>query len=98
MNIFLKNVLHFNYKYFENIGNGSTVKGINDLDLKSLTFISPPLKEQQKIATILSDMDQEIEQLELRIAKAKQVKAGMMQQLLTGKIRLVQPQPVQVTK
>lgn len=45
--------------------------------------------EQKRIATILTDMDLEIEQLEFKIDKAKKVKQGMMQELLTGKIRLV---------
>lgn len=52
--------------------------------------ISLPTKQQQiQIATILSDMDQEIEQLEQQLAKYKQIKQGLMQNLLTGKIRLV---------
>jgi len=50
----------------------------------------PPSKaEQIAIATILSDMDAEIEALETKRAKYEQVKQGMMQQLLTGKIRLI---------
>lgn len=46
------------------------------------------LEEQTAIATILSDMDAEIEALQAKLQKAKQVKQGAMQQLLTGKIRL----------
>ncbi|HIP48998.1 MAG TPA: restriction endonuclease subunit S, partial [Lutibacter sp.] len=46
-------------------------------------------QEQTRIATILSDMDAEIETLEKKLAKYKQVKQGLMQVLLTGKIRLV---------
>ena len=54
------------------------------------TIIQLPAKEEQTaIASILSDMDNEIEALEQKLAKARQVKQGMMQQLLTGKIRLV---------
>ncbi len=45
--------------------------------------------EQSRIATILTDIDIEIENLEKKLAKAKKVKKGMMQQLLTGKIRLI---------
>ena len=48
-------------------------------------------KEQTAIATILSDMDAEIEALEKQLSKTQQIKQGMMQQLLTGKIRLVRP-------
>lgn len=49
----------------------------------------PKPEEQTRIATILSDMDEEIAQLETKLAKAKQIKQGMMQELLTGRIRLV---------
>ena len=48
----------------------------------------PSLKEQRAIATILSDMDTEIEALENRKAKTVAIKQGMMQVLLTGKTRL----------
>jgi type I restriction enzyme S subunit len=49
----------------------------------------PNIKEQTQITTILSDMDAEIEQLEQKLSKYKMVKQGLMQNLLTGKIRLV---------
>ncbi len=48
----------------------------------------PPLPEQRAIATILSDMDTEIAALERRLDKTRAIKQGMMQQLLTGSIRL----------
>ena len=54
------------------------------------TVIKLPVKEEQTaIASILSDMDNEIETLEQKLTKARQIKQGIMQQLLTGKIRLV---------
>jgi type I restriction enzyme S subunit len=54
------------------------------------TEISIPTKEgQTSIATILSDMDTEISALETKLEKYKKLKLGMMQNLLTGKIRLV---------
>lgn len=46
-------------------------------------------EEQRAIANVLSDMDSEIEQLEKKLAKYQQIKQGMMQELLTGRIRLV---------
>ncbi|MBW3760334.1 restriction endonuclease subunit S [Aeromonas jandaei] len=52
----------------------------------------PSNKEQTAIATILSDMDSELQALEQKLAKARDVKQGMMQQLLTGRIRLPLPQ------
>ncbi|MGC2111546.1 MAG: hypothetical protein WA655_18665 [Candidatus Korobacteraceae bacterium] len=45
--------------------------------------------EQAAIATVLADMDAELEMLELRLAKTRNLKQGMMQELLTGRIRLL---------
>ena len=57
---------------------------------RNMTIAFPKSKkEQNRIATVLSDMDKEIENLENQLAKYKQVKQGLMQNLLTGKIRLV---------
>ncbi len=53
-------------------------------------YVFVPLKaEQNRIATILSDMDAEIEAMEKKLEKYRQIKQGMMQELLTGRIRLV---------
>ena len=49
----------------------------------------PNVSEQKAITTVLSDMDTEIEALEHRRDKARQIKQGMMQELLTGRTRLV---------
>ncbi len=49
----------------------------------------PPVPEQTAIAAILSDMDAEIAALEAKLGKARQIKQGMMHNLLTGRIRLV---------
>ncbi|ENG4185819.1 restriction endonuclease subunit S [Providencia rettgeri] len=51
-------------------------------------LISNSQEEQTAIATILSDMDDEIQALEQRLGKTRQIKQGMMQELLTGKTRL----------
>jgi type I restriction enzyme S subunit len=51
--------------------------------------VPPTLGEQTAIATILSDMDSEIEALESKPSKARKIKQGMMQALLTGRIRLI---------
>lgn len=56
--------------------------------LKERTFFSPDLKEQTAIATILSDVDSEIEKLKQKRDKYIMLKQGMMQQLLTGRIRI----------
>ncbi|MDB4432021.1 restriction endonuclease subunit S [Akkermansiaceae bacterium] len=60
--------------------------------LEELLHFASNEDEQTAIATILSDMDAEIAALETKLAKARQVKQGMMQELLTGNIRLIQSQ------
>jgi type I restriction enzyme S subunit len=57
--------------------------------LKEREFVAPPLPEQTAIAAVLSDMDAEIGALKERVSKARDVKQGMMQELLTGRIRLI---------
>ena len=59
--------------------------------MRALEVRLPRVEEQQTIATVLSDMDTEVEALEYRREKTRQIKQGMMQQLLTGRIRLVKP-------
>jgi type I restriction enzyme S subunit len=51
--------------------------------------LPPTIQEQTAIATVLSDMDTEIDALESKLAKAREIKQGMMQELLTGKTRFV---------
>jgi type I restriction enzyme S subunit len=50
--------------------------------------LPPDLREQSAISAVLSEIDDELQLLEARLAKASNLKQGMMQQLLTGKIRL----------
>ena len=56
--------------------------------LTDMPIVLPPKEEQIAIATILSDMDTEIQALEQRLSKTRQIKQGMMQELLTGRTRL----------
>ncbi len=67
----------------------SAQPGLSVSKLLALECIVPRLPEQTAIAAILSDMDAEIVALEAKLAKARQLKQGMMQELLTGRIRLV---------
>lgn len=67
---------------------GSTRKRIGLTDLKNITFLSPELPEQQKIASVLTNADKEVQLLELQLADLKQEKKALMQQLLTGKRRV----------
>ncbi|MEG4595180.1 restriction endonuclease subunit S [Microcoleus sp. F8_C2] len=62
---------------------------INKTDFESILIILPSIAEQKAIAQILSDMDAEIEALEQKRDKYKAIKQGMMQELLTGRTRLV---------
>lgn len=82
----------FDAKYFRNnLIASSTVSAntnINQPSLRKLLLILPTKEEQTAIARILSDMDEEINKLEEKFAKYQKIKNGMMQQLLTGKIRL----------
>ena len=70
-------------------GQGDAVVHIHTDALSSISIMIPNIEEQQAIAEILIGMDKEIELLERKLEKYRQVKQGMMQQLLTGKIRLV---------
>lgn len=72
------------------MASGSSVLNLNKEIVKDV-FINCPvsIEEQTRIATILSDMDNEIQTLETKLEKYKKVKLGMMQNLLTGKVRLL---------
>ena len=69
--------------------NTTALPSLNAKILGEMTLVVPPLPEQTAIATILSDMDTELAELESQLAKARQIKQGMMQELLTGRIRLL---------
>lgn len=80
---------------WHNYNEASGVPSLNAKTIESILVKLPPPdengkpKEQTAIANILSDMDDEIAALEAKLAKARQIKIGMMQELLTGRIRLV---------
>ncbi len=74
----------------ERFATGSGVPTLNRNDVHSFKVKIPLNKdEQETIAQILIDLDAEIEALERKLAKYKQIKQGMMQSLLTGKVRLL---------
>jgi len=73
----------------KSIAQGSTRYNISKRALLELVVTLPSKDEQTAIAKILSDMDAEITTLEARRDKTKALKQGMMQELLTGRIRLV---------
>ena len=69
--------------------SGSSINNLNPSDIEDFKFHIPSNPEQKAIAQILSDMDAEITQLETKKEKYQAIKQGMMQELLTGKTRLV---------
>lgn len=75
-------------KLLKNVKAGSHQNLILD-DIRKITIPMPTIKEQKAIVQILSDMDSEIEALETHLQKTQNLKQGMMQELLTGKIRLI---------
>jgi len=91
-----KYILYYMSNFFGPYAMENTVKATVD-SLRLPTFqnfvihLPPTMEEQEAIAEILTDMDAEIAALERRLEKTKAIKQGMMQQLLTGRIRLVDP-------
>lgn len=77
-------------KHCDSVKTSSAIPHISPNDIRSFTIPIPPtMEEQMEIADTLSIMDIEIEALEKKLEKHKLLKQGMMQNLLTGKIRLV---------
>jgi type I restriction enzyme, S subunit len=77
-------------RFLKKLQAGSTIFHLYQKDFASFEFLAPDtIKEQTAIAEILSDMDAEIETLEKKLTKTRLLKRGMMQELLTGKTRLI---------
>ncbi len=68
--------------------SGTTFFGLSQAAIGNYPVLLPPMEEQIRIATVLSDMDTEIAVLEAKLTKSRNLKQGMMQELLTGRIRL----------
>ncbi len=86
---FLSNFIRMSKGRVLRLVKGSTVYHIHAKDLADFEVLTPPLKEQEAIAEALGVMDDEIEALTEQVSKLRMVKEGMMQDLLTGKVRLV---------
>jgi type I restriction enzyme S subunit len=76
--------------YFLGFDDGAKQTNLRNIDVLSCPLSIPlNIEEQIEIATILSDLNLEVELLEKKLSKSKMLKQGMMQDLLTGKIRLI---------
>lgn len=91
--IYLGNLMNYSTVSMEKarMGQGDAIVHISASSLAQIQLKLPPFVEQQAIATVLYDMDVEIAALERRREKTRAIKQGMMQALLTGKVRLAKP-------
>ena len=94
--VFFSHILHQLFEIEKTKAPGGTIKTITKEVLSDFVVKFPPLKEQQKIASVLSAADKEIEIHQNQLSALKQQKKGLMQQLLTGKKRVKIDEPVQL--
>ena len=85
---FLAYVIKINRNQVMQLVTGTTVYHLYGRDMANFKFDLPSVSEQNAIVCVLSDMDAEIAALEQRRDKTIAIKQGMMQQLLTGRVRL----------
>jgi len=90
--MYLLNSAEYKQRARDEVYLGGGVGNLNVEVVRRYPIILPSLPEQQAIAAVLTDIDAEIEALERNRDKTKSIKQGMMQQLLTGRIRLVKPE------
>ena len=88
---FLAYAIKINRNQVMQLISGTTVYHLYGRDMANFSFVVPNVAEQNAIVSVLSDMDAEIAALEQRWDKTRAIKQGMMQQLLTGRVRLVKP-------
>jgi len=86
---YLSEFINSRQSYFKTCGQGSSQQNLAKKDILDFLVLVPSLPEQRAIAIVISDMDAEIAALEQRRDKTLQLKQGMMQELLTGRIRLI---------
>ncbi len=90
-NVFALNVLKSDIitSQFERISNGGVQSFIALGSIRKLLFPLPPLSDQKKITEILTSVDDKITTSESELEQLQQLKKGLMQDLLTGKVRVV---------
>nr|WP_243169680.1 restriction endonuclease subunit S [Clostridium algidicarnis] len=83
--------LYYFLSYYElsKIADTSSIPQINNKHIEPLIISLPEMKEQKQIANILSSVDSQIEEYQNKKTKLEELKKGLMQQLLTGKVRVV---------
>ncbi len=86
---FLSHVIRVEDDQVLRLVTGTTVYHLYGADMKKFTFKLPRLAEQQAIVAVLSDIDAELTALEARRDKTRDLKQAVMQELLTGKTRLI---------
>ncbi len=87
--VFLAYAIKINRNQVMQLVTGTTVYHLYGRDMANFKFDMPSVQEQNEVVRVLSDMDAEIAALEHRRDKTIAIKQGMMQHLLTGKVRLV---------
>jgi hypothetical protein len=92
---FVRFQINRNQDHFRKRGQGTSQRHVYRRDFDSLFIPFPSEDEQRAIAEALTDVDRLLGVLEDLIAKKQAIREGIMQQLLTGRIRLVKPQPVE---
>ena len=86
---FLFSIINANQKYFKREGAGSSQLNISRDSVEDFIVNSPTGEEQKKIGVYFSNLDNLITLHQRMLEKCKKIKEGMMQQLLTGKLRLI---------
>jgi type I restriction enzyme S subunit len=87
--VYLASLSNLARKFLISSAKTATMTTIDQGAIKNCPILLPSLEEQKLIIQILSDMDFELEGIKKRLAKTQQIKQGMMQELLTGKTRLI---------
>ncbi len=85
---YLLSSFHFD-EFLAQLAAGSTISHLYQKDFINFRFKLPSLEDQKEIGSILFDVDKDIELYEKKLKKSRLLKQGMMQKLLTGRIRLV---------
>jgi len=85
-------------KILESFSRDTTIKGVPQNYLKNLWIPLPPITEQQKIAEILSNVDEAIQKTDEIIAKVERLKKGLMQELLTKGIGYTEFKEIEIGK